>query len=437
MQVDKVTLQDLSVFHSEEFQSVFHHINLTLTNGGREYLRYLLAHPLDTVKAIEQTQLTIQQLGTIMDQYPVSPSNGTVLVMEKFFESPINNYPSDIGMVNALIYQFLNLADYSLSKFTVEHALDFVQGMEKIAGLITLENGSVWLNQTAERIRQLLNKELVHDMLQANKKSLTPTSILKFAQFLRTRFKNATEELIEIHSKLDAYLSLAKAAKKFHFTYPEVVEAQEPCIEAEGLYHFLLEVPVAYEVKLNQSANFIFLTGANMAGKSTFIKAAGLAAYMAHIGMGVPAKKMKISRLDGILSNIQVTDNIMKGESFFFNEVQRIKKTIERISDGKKWLILIDELFKGTNQEDAVKCSTVVIEGLRKLPNALFILSTHLYEIGHQLKHYPNIQFRYFETSIQDDQLLFSYQLKEGISNDRLGFLILKREGVVQMLENL
>ena len=437
MQVDKVTLQDLSVFHSEEFQSVFHHINLTLTNGGREYLRYLLAHPLDTVKAIEQTQLTIQQLGTIMDQYPVSPSNGTVLVMEKFFESPINNYPSDIGMVNALIYKFLNLADYSLSKFTVEHALDFVQGMEKIAGLITLENGSVWLNQTAERIRQLLNKELVHDMLQANKKSLTPTSILKFAQFLRTRFKNATEELIEIHSKLDAYLSLAKAAKKFHFTYPEVVEAQEPCIEAEGLYHFLLEVPVAYEVKLNQSANFIFLTGANMAGKSTFIKAAGLAAYMAHIGMGVPAKKMKISRLDGILSNIQVTDNIMKGESFFFNEVQRIKKTIERISDGKKWLILIDELFKGTNQEDAVKCSTVVIEGLRKLPNALFILSTHLYEIGHQLKHYPNIQFRYFETSIQDDQLLFSYQLKEGISNDRLGFLILKREGVVQMLENL
>lgn len=174
-----------------------------------------------------------------------------------------------------------------------------------------------------------------------------------------------------------------------------------------------------------------------MAGKSTFIKAAGLAAYMAHIGMGVPAKKMKISRLDGILSNIQVTDNIMKGESFFFNEVQRIKKTIERISDGKKWLILIDELFKGTNQEDAVKCSTVVIEGLRKLPNALFVLSTHLYEIGHQLKHYSNIQFRYFETAIQDDQLLFSYQLKEGISNDRLGYLILKREGVVQMLENL
>lgn len=437
MQVDKVTLHDLSVFHSEEYQSVFHHVNLTLTNGGREHLRYLLAHPLETVKAIEQTQLTIQQLGSIVPQYPISPSNGTVLVMEKFYESPINNYPSDIGLVNALIYKYFNLADYSLSKFTVEHALDFVQGMDKISQLIQFENGSTWLIQTAERIQQLLNKEVIQEMMQANKKSLSTTSILKYAQFLRSRYKNATEELIEIHSKLDAYLGLAKAAQKFHFTYPTVVETSEPCIEAEGLYHFLLETPVAYEVELNQSTNFIFLTGANMAGKSTFIKAAGLAAYMAHIGMGVPAKKMKISRLDGILSNIQVTDNIMKGESFFFNEVQRIKKTIERISDGKKWLILIDELFKGTNQEDAVKCSTVVIEGLRKLPNALFVLSTHLYEIGHNLKHHPNIQFRYFETAVNDDQLVFSYQLKEGISNDRLGYLILKREGVVSMLENL
>lgn len=437
MQVDKVTLHDLSVFHSEEYQSVFHHVNLTLTNGGREYLRYLLAHPLETVKAIEQTQLTIQQLGDIIDQYPISPSNGTVLVMEKFYESPVNNYPSDIGVVNAFIYKYFNLSDYSLSKFTVEHALDFVQGMEKIAQLINIENGSAWLIHTAARIQQMLNKEVIQEMMQANKKSLSTTSILKYAQFLRSRYKSATEELIEIHSKLDAYLSLAKAAQKFHFTYPTVVETNEPCIEAEGLYHFLLEVPVAYEVQLNQSTNFIFLTGANMAGKSTFIKAAGLAAYMAHIGMGVPAKKMTISRLDGILSNIQVTDNIMKGESFFFNEVQRIKKTIERINDGKKWLILIDELFKGTNQEDAVKCSTVVIEGLRKLPNALFILSTHLYEIGHNLKHHPNIQFRYFETSVNNDQLVFSYQLKEGISNDRLGYLILKREGVVSMLENL
>lgn len=437
MQVDKVTLLDLSIFHAEENQSVFHHINLTLTNGGREYLRYLIANPLESVKAIEQTQYTIQELGNIIDQYPVSPSNGTVLVMEKFYETQINTYPSDTGLISSLIYKLFNNADYSLSKFTVEHAIDFVKGMHHIVELIGTAGNSTWLKHSAERIQQLLNKEQIQEMIQANKLTLSPGKIIQFAQFLRLRYRSAVEELIEIHGKLDAYLSLAKATKKFHFTYPEVVDSAEPCIEAEGLYHFLLEVPVSYKIELNQKENFIFLTGANMAGKSTFIKAVGLAAYMAHIGMGVPATKMKLSRLDGILSNIQVSDNILKGESFFFNEVQRIKKTIERISDGKKWLILIDELFKGTNQEDAVKCSTVVIEGLRKLPNALFVLSTHLYEIGHSLKHHHNIQFRYFETAVNNDQLVFSYQLKEGISNDRLGYLILKREGVVSMLENL
>ncbi|RYE14273.1 MAG: DNA mismatch repair protein MutS, partial [Sphingobacteriaceae bacterium] len=134
---------------------------------------------------------------------------------------------------------------------------------------------------------------------------------------------------------------------------------------------------------------------------------------------------------------IQVSDNIVKGESYFFNEVQRIKNTILKINNGKKWLVLIDELFKGTNVQDAMKCSSAVIQGLVKMHNSLFILSTHLYEIGAELQQYPNIAFRYFETNVADDQLEFSYQLKEGISNDRLGYLILKREKVVALLDSL
>ena len=71
------------------------------------------------------------------------------------------------------------------------------------------------------------------------------------------------------------------------------------------------------------------------------------------------------------------------------------------------------------------------------MKNSLFILSTHLYEIGDELKIHPNISFKYFETNVKGDQLEFSYQLKEGISNDRFGYLILKKEKVVDMLEKL
>ena len=243
--------------------------------------------------------------------------------------------------------------------------------------------------------------------------------------------------MIEIFNRLDAWYSMAMAVKTFDLSFPEFIEPEQPLVDAKGLYHLLLPQPVAYDLEMNPEHNFLFLTGANMAGKSTFIKSVGSAVFLAHIGMGVPATEMKLTLFDGLLSNINVVDNIAKGESFFFNEVQRIKNTIEKINNGKKWLVLIDELFKGTNVQDAMKCSSTVIKGLIKIKNSLFILSTHLYEIGDELKIYPNISFKYFETNVKDDQLEFSYQLKEGISNDRFGYLILKREKVVEMLEKL
>ena len=102
-----------------------------------------------------------------------------------------------------------------------------------------------------------------------------------------------------------------------------------------------------------------------------------------------------------------------------------------------KYFVLIDELFKGTNIQDAMKCSSAVIEGLQNLRNSLFIISTHLYEISDGLKGFDNIQFSYFETAVKEKELIFHYQLKNGVSQDRLGYLILEREGVVDLLKNI
>lgn len=105
--------------------------------------------------------------------------------------------------------------------------------------------------------------------------------------------------------------------------------------------------------------------------------------------------------------------------------------------DGRRWLVLIDELFKGTNVEDARRCSLAVIHGIIQLPQALTVLSTHLYEIGESLRDESGILFRYFETAVTADDLHFSYQLKAGISQDRIGFRILEREGVVELLHKI
>ena len=243
--------------------------------------------------------------------------------------------------------------------------------------------------------------------------------------------------LLAIHAQLDAWYGMAMTVKNMDLVFPEFIESDAPIVEVKGLYHLLLQKAVPYDLNMNRATNFVFLTGANMAGKSTFIKAVGTAVFLAHIGMGVPAQQMQLSLFDGMLSNINLIDNISKGESYFYNEVQRIKATISKVNDKRKWLILIDELFKGTNVQDAMKCSTTVIEGLLKIKNSLFILSTHLYEIGEDLKKHSNISFNYFETNTHNGQLSFNYQLRDGISNDRLGYLILEREGVTQMLKDL
>ena len=102
-------------------------------------------------------------------------------------------------------------------------------------------------------------------------------------------------DLVVLYAQIDAWYGMARAVQKYELVFPDFVQNDEPVIEAKGLYHLLVQQPVAYDVVLNQKTNFLFLTGANMAGKSTFIKAVGICVYLAHIGMGVPAKNMQLS----------------------------------------------------------------------------------------------------------------------------------------------
>jgi DNA mismatch repair ATPase MutS len=283
----------------------------------------------------------------------------------------------------------------------------------------------------------LNNRELKKRTQSIPFSDYTLAAQLDFAHFIKYKFKQATLQLLDIYYQLDAWYGMASATLTHKLAFPEFLETHTPLLEIEGLYHPLLEHPVDYDIELNNQQNFLFLTGANMAGKSTFIKSLGIATFMAHLGMGVPAKKMALSMFDGILSNINISDNLARGESYFYNEVKRIKITVQKISDQRHWLVLIDELFKGTNVEDAMKCSIAVVEGFTKIKSSVFLLSTHLYEIGSNLKKHRNILFKYFETDVTGEKLHFSYELKEGISQDRLGYLILKNEGVVEMLDKI
>jgi DNA mismatch repair ATPase MutS len=438
MIADQTTLQDLSIFHAEHDQSVWNALNYTRTNGGAVWLEHLLRHPFSDRTQILDTQEFLQMIVAHHANWPTTITNGTIMVLQRYYESQVDTIPNNAGLLDGFSYKLFHTHDYSLTRYTVGHAIDFFQGFTDIIRQLGIEKSNRIWNGMVLQATQLMKRPEIREMIAVkNKSKLRPHTLLRFGHFLLYRFKDALNELIELYSRIDAYYSLATATIERNLQFPAFTENDEPYIEASGLSHILLTHPVPYEIHLNQHTNFIFLTGANMAGKSTFIKAVGVAVYLAHIGMAVPAQSMTLSVFHGLLSNIQVQDNIVKGESYFFNEVQRIKNTIIRINNGQQWLVLIDELFKGTNVQDAMRCSAVVIRGLLKINRSLFILSTHLYEIGEDLKAFPNVAFRYFETGVADGELQFSYQLREGISNDRLGYLILKKEGVVDLIDKL
>lgn len=437
MQVDAITLKDIGLLDSEGQVGLASRLNFCKTNGGGFYFTQLLCNPLSNRLTIETRQEAIQIFIKQLDFFEsLKTTNGTTLVIEKFFETAFKKTSPYPNWWETIWYQIFNKADYSLIKYSVEHLNTFIGDFDRWLIAFESERQNPIINKWYHEIDKILSVDSLI-LARQKKENISSSSILQLSHFYIYHYKNQIRALLQLFYEIDAYFSLAKAHSHYSFEFPTWLEQDQPLFDIDAASHPLVQNAISNPLHLNNDQNFLFLTGANMAGKSTFIKTIAIVVYLAHVGMGAPGKNIRLTIMDGLITNLTIADNITKGESYFFNEVQRIKNTVEKINDGKKYFVLIDELFKGTNIQDAMKCSIAVIEGLQKINTSLFILSTHLYEISSSLTQYKNIQFKYFETTVTNKELVFHYQLKEGVSQDRIGYLILEREGVVKMLASL
>jgi DNA mismatch repair protein MutS len=441
MEIDKTTYQDLSIFNHEDEFSIFHKFDFTQTNGGKQELKRIFQNPLKTVADISGIQEVIHFIYQKLSLWPASITNGTIIMIDEYLASKVEVVAEARGasyFFNLALYKTIKGGDLAFITYSLSHVADFLMGCNNLVENFLTDETPLRLRERLLNMQKLLLSRECSEIASIDfRKKVSVYKTIRCDSFVRKHYRHRMKELIDLYYQLDAWHAMASAIKNYDLTFPEFVTDHSPFLQAEGLYHILLHVPVENDILLDREDNFLFLTGANMAGKSTFIKAVGTAVFLAHIGMGVPAKKMRLSPFDGILTNIQTGDNIFLGESYFYNEVQRVKNTVLKVKDHKHWLILIDELFKGTNIEDAKTCSVAVIRGLSRVNESLFILSTHLYEIANILKENTNIRFQYFETIMEDGTFRFNYHLKEGISNDRLGYLILKQSNVIDLLDKI
>lgn len=435
MQIDKVTLQDLSFLGNEH--SVFSLIKKACTTQeGVAVLKRHVLHPPDSPDLLARYQAAVRFWIDNDDKWSGKISNGTIVMVQKFYETAdlAIGKPNGFNLfMDDLLKWLFKKERHTYALFSIGHLADFLKGIDALS-MLTEKNPPALIQEILESMKSICSRPLIQQIIQTNERTTRRDWILLGYQ-ARKQIRSSVLKLIQHFARLDALHGMAKASRNQGWALPELLPADEQCLNATQLVHPLLEKPIGYDLILEKQKRFLFLTGANMSGKSTLLYALGIAALLAHLGMGVPAEKMKISFLEGIITNMHIEDNILLGESYFFAEVQRMKQTAEKLKSSRHHLVLMDELFKGTNGYDAYECSLAVIKGLLSKGKNLMALSTHLYELADQLKDYPEILFRFCRTEIEESgDYHFTYHLEEGVSQDRIGFLVLRNAGVLDLL---
>ena len=233
-------------------------------------------------------------------------------------------------------------------------------------------------------------------------------------------------------SRMEAYISFSV----FYFNNPGFVfpcpQNEGPVIEASCLGHPLIpqKERVCNDLLLEEKGRFIIVTGANMAGKSTFLRTAGVALVLAMAGAPVCAREFSF-RIMEVWSSMRTSDSLSRHESYFYAELKRLKHLIERIAGGTEVFVLLDEILKGTNTIDKQKGSVALLERMIKMGSS-GIVATHDLSLAGLEKDYPGrIINKCFEVEIDGDKIKFDYLLRDGVTSKMNALILMKQMGLL------
>ena len=242
-----------------------------------------------------------------------------------------------------------------------------------------------------------------------------------------TNYKHTVKKWFEVIAFFDAQNSLAN----FQYNHPEYsfpkVQKQDAIMKAVGLGHPLLnsEKRIDNDFKIYDQEFFI-VTGANMAGKSTFLRTVSLSIVMANVGLPVCAKSCIYSPVK-LITSMRTSDSLADDESYFYSELKRLKFIVDTI-DKDDYFIILDEILKGTNSKDKAIGSKKFIEKLVS-SKSTGIIATHDVSLCELATDFSEIKNYYFDAEISNDELYFDYLFKKGVcKNMNASFLLKKME---------
>ena len=248
----------------------------------------------------------------------------------------------------------------------------------------------------------------------------------------KVRYGQHISEWLETVGELDALCSLGTFAYNHpQYTYPELTE-KPFCFLATQMGHPLMPASqcVKNDATIPSRPFFLIITGANMAGKSTYLRTIGVNYLLACIGAPVCCERLKLYP-NQLITSLRTSDSLSNNESYFFAELKRLKRIIDLLNQGQQLFIILDEILKGTNSMDKQKGSFDLIRQFMQL-KANGIIATHDLLLGSLIKQFPEEIRNYcFEADIKENELTFSYKLREGVAQNMNACFLMKKMGII------
>ena len=477
---------DLDVFGDD---SLFQSLNHTCTSFGKETLSEWLRHLLDKKEVIEKRQQAIQELTKYPDFRDIFRITGylnkndetTMNDLRKWIASPsifLQKRSNQwicwaVPCVNIILFVLAILEVISMSWFGLafcSFAIASSKLIRKITRIQESYHKTLKMLSTYVRLIELADKQpMESDILISLKEAFKSNgkkapevlgmlakeldrldlrnnlilyALLEGSMFWQLRqmlrIEHWKEEYgahllqwLEALGKLDALCALGTFAfNNPEYTYPTITD--EPFVfRAKNMGHPLMprKQCVVNDVEIPQRPYFLIITGANMAGKSTYLRTIGCNYILACIGAPVCCSSLEIYPAH-LMTSLRTSDSLANNESYFFAELKRLQQILERLKNGEEMFIILDEILKGTNSMDKQKGSFALVKQLLQLKTN-GIIATHDLLLGDLIQHFPDEISNYcFEADIQHDELTFSYKLREGIAQNMNACFLMQKMGI-------
>jgi hypothetical protein len=296
------------------------------------------------------------------------------------------------------------------------------------------ETQQVWASQAIKRLSKIagaLNQRFSLGGIICNVLYLRDVrQVIHFERWVE-RFGKDVAGWVETLAAMDTYCSLGGFAfNHADYVYPDIADDYFR-FDGKDMGHPLIPCGkcVRNDLSLTKHPDFIIITGANMAGKSTYLRTAGVNFLLACVGLPVCAVSLTIYPAK-LFTSLRTVDSLTSGESYFFAELKRLKMLIDRLQAGEKMFIILDEILKGTNSVDKQKGSLALMRQLITF-GACGMIATHDLTMGSLAGEFPEIIRNHcFEADIDDGKLTFSYQLRDGIAQNMNASYLMKQMGI-------